>query len=216
MKTIYSFPIFLLLAACATENHDSDSEILPQAMEVCHIYPQESIVLIEEGYVDTVLLSDYLFAVDDQVYFNEKGVEDVAASHAVKLLEVKDLSAYPLWPDFEDWFKKGDPELVKEGLIIKSNPFDSNVVITPYKLWWKAECNQNMRGFTSPCIGTFGRHKWFGNSMQWTINPYKTCGAGRFFCLEKKQKVGTLFYHRSINCRDSIPWKVDIEKFSCP
>lgn len=208
--------VCLFFISCRSEDEvvlDSNSN---QPIEVSVIFSEDSMAFIEEGYLDTVLLSDHFYIEEEQLYFVSGSAGTGSSSIPISYLEVSNLSKTLVYPYLWDWFKKGEPIKINEGILFESSPFDSIVTMTPYKLWWKAKCGKRMRGFTSACMGTFGRHKIMGASMQWTVNPYTTCGAGRFFCLERAQVVGAISYYNGPNCGGALPFKVDIERFVCP
>ena len=197
-----------LLIACAPK---IEEEVIVEApIEAAIIYPEDSLVLVEEGYLDTILMSDYFIEKNDGVYFTPDPSE-TKSSVPVSLIEIPDLASKAFEIDFWDIFKEGDPIIVDSGIT-----FGPDSTFTRWRLWWKAECNKTMRGFKAPCMGTFGVHKWWGKSMKWTVKPYKVCGPGRLFCLERMQTIGTIEYHRTVNCADKVPWRRPIQRFACP
>ncbi len=83
------------------------------------------------------------------------------------------------------------------------------------RIYWNAECTKVHPGFISPCIGTFGRHRRFGNSMIWTVNNWNSCAKGTSVCLEKLKIVGNIDYFPRPNCMDTIFTRVNIVRFAC-
>ena len=211
MKSFYLFLLALGLASCSRSTSDVKVIVDPGPVNIAEIFPVDSIALVREGYSDTVLMSDNFFAEGDEVYFNEDGVQDAAVSMPISLMEIPnfDLSI----PDLDDIFGKGYPEVFAE-----SDPFFSVDSFPPYshfRLYWKSECNRNMPGFNAPCMATFGWHKFWGKSMDWTVNAHKKCGRGKSFCLETKRIVGTIRYYQTKNCSDTLFTPAAIERFAC-
>ena len=86
------------------------------------------------------------------------------------------------------------------------------------KVHKNARCDVRHAGFWSPCMGTFGKHKPFGQSMDWRVNPWVSCGKGDTICIETFLQVGSIFYYPNPNCwwMDSIPPpSVPIKRFRC-
>ena len=216
MKKILTISILaFVLASCGNDNEHKVAQKPQQPIEVSVIYPQDSLAFVLEGYADSILNSDYFFLQDDICFFNAEGTEDVTASIPVKLVPLSNL--YASTPVFNtwDWYKGGKPKKVGEGFMYEYVPFDSVRYMVPYKLWWRAKCNKVMPGFQAGCMGTFGKHKAVGKSMEWTVREYTVCGPGNSFCLEKKKQVGTIRYYQSIDCSDSQYVSVPIERFTC-
>jgi hypothetical protein len=63
-----------------------------------------------------------------------------------------------------------------------------------------ARCGQVHPGFVSPCMGTFGIHQRFGQSMTWKVQPWKSCTDGDTLCIERLKIVGSIEYYPTINC----------------
>jgi hypothetical protein len=71
---------------------------------------------------------------------------------------------------------------------------------TYLKLYINADCNKVHPGFTSDCMGTFGRHRFWGNSMLWKVNTWKSCSAGSNICIETLERIGHISYYSDSNC----------------
>lgn len=194
--------------------HKDAPETLPP-LEVSVIYPQDSIAFVLEGYEDSILNSDYFYLQDETWFFNPEGTEDMAISIPVKLQPLGNLNATKPVYEMYDWLGEGKPKKVREGFMWEYIPNDTLRYRVPYRMWVRAKCNRVMPGFQSDCIGTFGKHKAFGKSMDWTVEKHTVCGPGKGYCLEKKKRVGTIRYYKSLDCVDSLFREVPIEKFVC-
>ena len=86
---------------------------------------------------------------------------------------------------------------------------------TYIKVYTNSECDKIHPGFISNCIFTFGRHKKFGNSMQWTVNKWKSCRPGKSICIEVLSKVGEIIYYPGWQCMDTSFVRKNILRFRC-
>lgn len=84
-----------------------------------------------------------------------------------------------------------------------------------WKVYFNARCGQKHAGFTSPCIGTFGPHRAFGQSMIWRVEDWMSCTKGDSLCIEKYKPVGTITYYPDPNCQDTTFVTRNIMEFRC-
>ena len=83
------------------------------------------------------------------------------------------------------------------------------------KIYINAECGATHPGFLSPCIGTFGPHRQFGQSMLWQVDTWQSCTRGEGMCVELLRPVGSIMYFPAANCADSVFIRKDILRFRC-
>ena len=83
------------------------------------------------------------------------------------------------------------------------------------KLYINAECGKVHPGFVAACIGTFGRHRAWGNSMRWQVNQWKSCTSGKRICIEKFKRIGRIDYYPDQNCLDTTFIRRAIFRWAC-
>jgi len=89
--------------------------------------------------------------------------------------------------------------------------YDSMIV----KIYTSAKCGKTHAGFRTGCIGTFGRHRAFGNSMEWSVQNWKNCAQGDTVCVERYRQVGTITYYQGFNCMDTLFTTQPIMRYRC-
>ena len=213
MKKFTILPLAsMFIFSCTPPESETDCDDCNEKIHIASIYPQDSIAFVEPGYEDTALMSEYFFTEGDQVFFDGSGAGNLESTWPVSLETGIALNNINVVYDP----KAPGPIKIGEGLLPKSNPFDSIITYVAYRMYAKADCNRTLPGFVVGCIATIGKHKQVAPFMQWTVNTHKKCGNGKGICVETMQDIGDIFYHQMPGCTDSTFLSADILEYACP
>jgi hypothetical protein len=196
--TVSCFLLSIIFGGC--KKQDGEKEFDKENNLIAFLDGPNEALLVNPAYTDTVLviLQAEKIELTDSFRTTYWFVRDGESKIYFDIFETDSPYVYTFFEGY-DWY-------------------DSTRTYYPYyyiKLYNNADCGKVHPGFVAPCIGTFGRHRLWGNSMQWQVNEWKSCTSGENICVEAYSKVGTIEYYQDPNCQDISFIQRDIYRWAC-
>ncbi len=203
MKTVFILSVlftgFLILSGCDEDESSDIKDYDRYQNTIGWLSTQDGVLVADSSYINKILEKLQAERIDSFYYLLPGEILGDTVDYRFYVLASENpyiFSLTPLYDSTTYWV-------------------DSTFYFTQLRIYKNAQCGKFHPGFVSDCIGTFGNHKFWGNSMQWTVRDWYSCTSGDSICIESYNKVGEIRYYNSGDCLDSFYIPRPIYEWEC-